>query len=139
MSELEKPQTSLRRNDLVHPELSYLIVGCAYDVYNELGPGHAEKNYQKALCHVFKLKNISFKEQVYYPLKFKDTVIGKSFLDFLVDGKVIVELKKDVPHSKIHIDQVLNYLKLSSLSLAIIINFTKNGVTFKRIINIDDK
>jgi len=138
MSELIKPKTELKRNDLVLPELSYQIVGCAFDVFNELGPGHAEKNYQKALAHVFKLKNISFKEQVYYPLKFKDTVIGKHFLDFLVDGKVIVELKKDGRYSKMNIDQVLNYLKISSLSLAILVNFTKTGVAYKRIVNVSN-
>lgn len=42
----------LQRNDLVYPELSYEIVGCAYDVFNELGPGHTEKNYQRALASI---------------------------------------------------------------------------------------
>ena len=128
----------LVRKDLVYPELSYELVGCAFEVFNELGPGHVEKNYQKAFAVMLKLKNIAFSEQVYYPLVFKGKVIGKNFLDFLIDGKVIIELKKDQYFSKTHIDQVLNYLKLSNLQLAILINFSKTGITYKRIVNISN-
>jgi len=127
----------VRRDDLVFPELSYYVVGCAYDVWDELGPGHMEKTYQKAMAIVFKSKNINFKEQVYYPLKFKNETIAKGFLDFLIEEKIILELKKDGHFSKTHIEQVLNYIKLSNLKLAILINFTKEGVKFKRIININ--
>ncbi len=128
--------STLKRNDLVYPELSFIIAGCAYAVFNELGPGHTEKNYQRALALVFEEKKVKNKEQVYYPLKFRDRVIGRGFLDFLIDDKIIVELKKDEFFSKTHVDQVLNYLKLSNLELAILINFAKQGVKFKRIINI---
>ena len=127
----------LQRKDLVFPELSFKIVGCAYDVFNELGPGHTEKNYQRAFAVVFEEKKIKFQEQVYYPLKFKDRLIGRGFLDFLIEDEVIVEIKKDETFTKIHIDQVLNYLKLSNLKLAILLNFTKQGVKFKRIVNIN--
>jgi GxxExxY protein len=125
----------LRRDDLVYPELSYEIIGCAYEVLDELGPGHMEKIYQKALAIVLSTKNIKFKEQVYYPVKFRSKLIGKGFLDFLIEEKIIVELKKDNRFSKTNIEQVFNYLKLSGLSLAILINFTKEGIKFKRIIN----
>ena len=129
----------LQRNDLLFPELSFKIVGCAYEVFNELGPGHTEKNYQKAFTVIFEERKIQFKEQVYYPLKFKDRIIGRGFLDFLVEESIIVELKKDETFSKTHIDQVLNYLKLSNLKLAILLNFTKQGVKFKRIVNINNQ
>lgn len=127
----------VKRNDLVYPELSYEIVGCAYEVFDELGPGHAEKVYQKAFSVSLKNKNYVFKEQVYYSLKFKNEIVGKSFFDFLIDEKIIVELKKDGHFSKTHIEQVLNYLKVSNLKLTILINFTKEGIKFKRIVNIN--
>ncbi len=127
--------SKVKGDDLLFPDLSFQIVGCAFEVFNELGPGHSEKNYQKALAYIFKLRNIQFKEQVYYPLKFKEKVIGRGFLDFLVEDKIIVELKKDENFTKTSIDQVLNYLKTTDLKLAILINFTKQGVKFKRIIN----
>jgi GxxExxY protein len=130
---------SIRRDDLVYPELSYEIIGCAYEVWDELGYGHMEKIYQKALGVSFRSKKISFEEQVHYSLKFKDELVGRGFLDFLVDKKVIVELKKEQNFSKANITQVLNYLKLSDLKLAILINFTKDGMKFKRIINIETR
>ncbi|MBN8695689.1 MAG: GxxExxY protein [Bacteroidetes bacterium] len=65
-------------------------------------------------------------------------MIGRGFLDFLVEDKIIVELKKDENFTKTSIDQVLNYLKTTDLKLAILINFTKQGVKFKRIINISE-
>ena len=127
----------VKRNDLVYPELSYEIVGCAYEVWDELGPGHSEKIYQKSLAIVLRAKKKKFEEQVYYSLKFRDKIVGKGFLDFLIEEKVIVELKKDGHFSKTNIEQVLDYLKLSDLKLAILINFTKKGIRFKRIVNVN--
>jgi len=106
-------------------------------VFDELGPGHSEKSYQRALAIALRAKDLQFKEQVYYKLKFRDEIVGRGYLDFLVDEKVILELKKDVNFSKTHIEQVLNYIKLSKLKLGILLNFTKEGVKFKRIVNID--
>ena len=68
----------LRRDDLVYPELSYEIVGCAYEVWDELGPGHAEKFYQKAMAIALKNKKIKFEEQKYFNLKFKNEIDRKS-------------------------------------------------------------
>jgi GxxExxY protein len=56
-------------------------------------------------------------------------------LDFLVENKIVVEIKKGNRFSKRHIDQVIEYLKASNLKLAILINFGTQGVTFKRIVN----
>jgi GxxExxY protein len=125
------------RDDLVYPELSYIIVGCAFEVWNEIGPGHSEKVYQKAFAVMLKSKQLPFKEQVYYSLKFKEETVGRAYLDFLVDDKIVIELKKDLPFTRAHIDQVLHYLKLSKLKLALLINFTKREVKFKRIVNMD--
>lgn len=130
-----KPQ--LLRNDLVYPELSYQLVGYAYEVFDELGPGHSEKTYQKSYAIMLKRTEHQYNEQVYYPVRFKDEIVSKGFLDFKVDEKVIVELKKDGHFSKTHIEQVLDYLKKSQLKLALLINFTKEGVKFKRIVNIN--
>src|ERR1017187_9391036 len=127
----------LRRNDLVYPELSYEIIGCAYEVFDELGPGHSEKTYQRAFAVALKKKEIPFKEQVYYAVKFKDEIVGKGFLNFKVTGKIIVELKKNVHFSKAHLEQVLDYLKKSSLKLGILITFSNDGIKSKRIININ--
>jgi GxxExxY protein len=112
-------------------------VGYAYEVFDELGHGHSEKTYQRAYAVMLHNNNHQFEEQAYYPVRFKGEVTSKGFLDFKVDEKVIIELKKDERFSKTHIEQVLDYIKRSDLKLALLINFTKEGVKFKRIINVD--
>ncbi|MCW3085770.1 MAG: hypothetical protein JWP12_3136 [Bacteroidetes bacterium] len=131
--------TELRRDDLVYAELSYRIVGFSFEIFKQIGSGHKEVIYQRAYAMLLKENNINFKEQVYYPVRFMNKTIGKNFFDFLIDDKIVVELKKDMHFSKAHIDQVLNYLKVSNLKLALLINFGKEGATCKRIINFDLK
>jgi GxxExxY protein len=126
----------LKRQDLLYPELSYQIVGCAFDVYNELGAGLNEKLYEKSLATALTKNNLKFKEQLACSITYNGKVIGRRFLDFFIEDKVIVETKKGDRFSKSHIDQVLEYLKINQAQLAILINFGANGVNFKRIINL---
>lgn len=122
---------------LIYPELSYQIVGKAFDIYNEIGSGYKEVVYQKALAKSFKDSGIEFKEQVYSPIIFKGENVGRCYLDFLVDGKIIIELKSGNKFLRQNINQVYSYLKASNLRLGILVNFTREGVKFKRIINLD--
>ena len=122
--------------DLIYPELSYKIVGCAFVAYNQLGNGHSEKIYQRALAEELGIRRIEFKEQVYVPLLYKGRSIGKIFLDFWVEDKIVVEIKKGNKYSRRHIEQVLQYIKSTDLRLAILINFGSSEVSFKRIVNI---
>lgn len=126
----------LTLKDLIYPELSYKIVGCAFDVHNNIGGGLPERYYQKALSQAFRDTNLEFKQQIYHPLYYQGIIVGKSFFDFLVENKIIVEIKQGNRYGRNNINQVLEYLKLSDLSLAILINFAKDNVTFKRIVNI---
>jgi GxxExxY protein len=125
----------IQKQDLIYPKLSYQLVGLAYNVFNELGHGHLEKIYQKAYAKELKEAGIVFKEQAPYQVIYKEEVIGNNYLDFLIEEKVIIELKRSDFYSKKYIDQVSNYIKVSNLKLAILINFTTNGVRIKRIVN----
>ncbi len=129
----------IQKQDLIYPELSYQLVGLAYNVFNELGHGHLEKIYQKAYTKELKEAGIVFKEQAPYQVIYKEEVIGNNYLDFLIEEKVIIELKRSDFYSKKYIDQVSNYIKVSNLKLAILINFTSNGVRIKRIVNETNK
>ncbi len=129
----------IQKQDLIYPELSYKLVGLAYNVFNELGHGHLEKIYQKAYAKELKEAGIVFKEQAPYQVIYKEEVIGNNYLDFLIEEKVIIELKRSDFYSKKYIDQVSNYIKVSNLKLAILINFTSNGVRIKRIVNETNK
>lgn len=128
-------QNKLRREDILYPELSYKIIGCAFDVYNSLGSGHHEKYYQRALAEAFSKQNLNFRQQISFSLKYKEKIIGRNILDFLVEDVIVVEIKKGERFSKTHIDQVMEYLKISNLKLAILINFSTQGVVFRRIVN----
>ncbi len=81
------------KDDLIEPELSFKIIGTMFQVYNELGPGLQERYYQKAVSVALKNQNIAFQEQIYMPLSFSGEIIGKYFADFIIENKVVVELK----------------------------------------------
>jgi len=119
---------------LVHPTLSYRIVGILFDVYNSLGGGYQEKYYQRAVATAFKQAGIQCQEQVVMPLMFGDRSIGRYFLDFVVDGRIVLEIKAQPTFYKRDIKQVLAYLKSSGISLAILASFTRNGLKFHRVL-----
>lgn len=122
---------------LVHPELSYKLIGILFDVYNELGYGLKEKHYYKAIALALKNGGLAFKQQVPITLKYQGSKIGIDFLDFLVENSVILEIKAGDKFLKRNINQVYEYLKATGLQLGILINFTKDGIKFKRIVNIN--
>ncbi len=123
--------------DLVYPELSYKVIGILFNVFNELGYGYQEKYYQRAVATLFKKNNIAFCEQVSVSLEFQGNTIGRYYLDFLIENKLVLELKKRDRFLKSNIDQVYGYLKRFDLKLGIIANFTKQDLKFKRIVNLD--
>lgn len=98
---------------------------------------HKEKYIQQAVASAFKKNNISFEKEVKTDLKFKNDKIGVYFLDFLVEGKVVLEIKRKNYFSKHDIEQVYAYLKATGLKLGIIAHFTRKGVEFKRILNLE--
>lgn len=123
------------KHDVIYADLSYKIVGGAFNVYNALGYGHPEKSYQKALAIEFLRQDLTIQEQVYAPLVYREKVVGKYFLDFLIDDKIVVEIKRGDKFTKQQFDQVLEYLRVSKLKLAILICFGREGVIFKRVVN----
>lgn len=71
-----------------------------------------------------------------FEIRFKGESIGRYFFDFLIEDKIILEIKKETNFRRHNIEQLLGYLKKSNLKLGILVNFTKDGVKFKRILNI---
>lgn len=122
-------------NKVIYPELSYEIVGILFDVYNELGFGYQEKYYDDAVAKGLSLKHIGYERQVQYNIQYKNNPIGKARLDFLVEGKIVLELKVGKYFTKQSFDQVNGYLKATNKKLAILAIFTYKGVRFIRILN----
>lgn len=120
---------------MVYPNLSYKIIGVIFDVFNELGYGYQEKYYQKAIAKSLTKLKLLYKEQVPYEIQFEGETIGRYFFDFLIKNKIVLEIKKETNFRRHNIEQVVGYLKKSNLKLGLLVNFTKDGVKFKRILN----
>ena len=128
-------KSRLRRSDIVYPQLSYAINWALFSVFKELGQGYQEKYYQRAIAKEFQARSILFKEQVQVPLAYRQESIGAYFLDFLIDGKVVLEIKRGDYFRKHTIEQIVGYLRATKLQIGLIANFTQNGVKIRRILN----
>lgn len=120
---------------LVCPELSYKIVGMLFEVHNRLGGSFEEKYYQRAVEKLLKLDKLTFKRELKADILFEGDKIGKYFLDFLIDGKVVLELKTVPKLLPIHFRQIRSYLKVKNLQLGILANLRGEKVIYKRILN----
>ena len=123
------------RDNLIYPDLSYALIGAAFRVGNGLGYGLSEKAYQDALAKELRDQKISFKREVYIPIIYKQEKVSRYFADFLVENKIILELKVVRKLGYTHIQQTLNYLRSSGFKLAILVYFTRDGVKYRRVLN----
>jgi GxxExxY protein len=111
------------------------VVGAAYEVSNVLGAGFLEKVYERALTRELACRGLAVKSQATYPVSYKGHCVGEYVADLLVENQVLVELKCVDRFSNEHLAQCINYLKVSNLRLALLINFQKPKVEWKRIIH----
>lgn len=125
------------KKDIIYADEAYEIIGMMYSIHDEVGFGHKEEFYQKAVAEVFRKNNKKFKEQVRLKVKMGGKEIGEYILDFLYENIIVIELKQGEIFSKKYINQIYSYLKATNLKLGLLINFTRNGVKFKRIVNIN--
>jgi GxxExxY protein len=125
-----------RRNagkDLRDSEITDAIISAAIAVHRELGPGFLESIYEQALAVEFALRGIAFVRQKPIPLFYRDHQIGEHRLDFLVEEKIVVELKAIDALENVHFAIVSSYLKASGLADALILNFSSMPLTVKRV------
>lgn len=122
--------------DIIYASECYQIMGLIFNVFNECGHGHKERIYQKAIAETFRKNKINFEEQAKAKLKLGDKDLGIYFLDFIVFGKIVIEIKQKNFFSTKDIKQLYSYLKATGLRLGILVHFTQKGVQYKRIVNI---
>ena len=115
------------------------IIGAAVKVHRELGgPGLLEEIYESAMVYELRLRGLSVEQQVAVPVMYKVHNIKKPhYLDLLVEGRVIVELKALEKSAKLFESQLLTYLRLSQLNVGLLINFGETQVRhgIRRVIN----
>ena len=118
----------------LHEDLTYKVIGCLYEIHKELGNVHKEIIYHKAVVIELKNKNIPFSEEKSIDVKYKGKRIGLYRPDFIIDDKVILEIKVAPAITKAMQDQVYYYVKGTGYNLVLLANFGTAKVGIKRLI-----
>ena len=116
------------------PDLTEAVIGSSFEVANVLGAGFLEKVYERALVRELALRGVSAKAQVSFPVCYKGHYIGEYMADLVIQERLIVELKCVDRFVNEHLAQCINYLKASGLRVALLINFQRPKVDWKRIL-----
>ena len=117
---------------ILYKDLSYRTVGCLYNVFNELGPAHKEQIYHKALCAEFKSVKIRFSDNKKLSVKYKGEDIGIYQPDFIIEDKIIVEIKSTLQMPKVFEKQLYYYLKGTKYNLGYLVNFGSEKLDIRR-------
>lgn len=123
------------KNRLIYPGLSYKLMGILFDIHNHLGPAYQEKYYQRAIEAELKTRNLDFAREKYVRLNYKGEFLGKYFIDFVIEEKIILETKTVDFFRRKDIRQVLAYLSATGLKLAILVNFNREKLLYRRVVN----
>ncbi len=120
--------------EFLYKELSYKIIGAAMEVHRVLGPGFLEDIYQAAMERELALQHIEFVPQQRILVDYKGADIAEFFLDLVVEGKIVVELKSLSALAKIHESQLLSYLHASKLRVGLLLNFDEVSLKHRRLV-----
>ncbi len=120
---------------LIHRELSESIIGAAMTVLNALKPGLDEKLYENAMVIELNKRDHKVEQQRQFPVRYDGQLIGTMIPDLIVDELVIVDAKVVTAFNETHMAQMLGYLNITGLDLALLINFKYAKLQWKRMIN----
>jgi GxxExxY protein len=122
-------------NEIIYKKESYNIIGIYMEVQNQLGPGFLEIVYKDALEYEFNKAKIQFEREKEFIVNYKGIILShKFYADFVVYNKIILEVKAVSAISDEFIARSLNYLKISSYKLALIVNFGELRLNYRRIV-----
>lgn len=129
--------------DLKYEDITKKIIGASFEVHKFLGnaclparQGFQEVIYQRALAWEFGQAGLSYAREIEQDIFYKELPepIGTRRADFVVEGKVLVELKAVIQLEDVHLAQILNYLKAYRMEVGLLINFGSKSLTFKRLV-----
>lgn len=119
---------------LIHRELSEAIIGAAMMVLNTLRPGLDEKLYENALMIELRKQGFRVEQQRQFPVHYQGQLIGTLIPDLIVNDLVIADPKVVSAFSDTHIAQMIGYLNITGLQLALLLNFKNSNLEWKRVI-----
>ena len=125
----------MKDEEYKYSEITEKIIGCAMKVHNTLGNGFQEVIYQRALAIELSNAGMEFAREVVMPIHYGEEQIGTRRADFVVEGKIMVELKAVTALEDVHLAQALNYLEAYRLEIGLLINFGSKRLEFRRLIN----
>jgi len=122
--------------ELKYKDITQKIIGASFDVHGFLGNGFQEVIYQRALAWEFGQKGLDYAREIEQSIYYKNLPepIGTRRADFVVENKILVEIKAVIQLQDVHLAQVLNYLKAYKLEVGLLINFGSKSLTFKRLV-----
>ena len=122
-------------SNLIYKQESYDIIGVCMEVHNELGKGFSEIVYGDALEIELRNAKINYQREVKFNITYKGNLLPHYYVaDFIIDNKIVLEIKAIESLTKSHIKQTLNYLAASKIKLGLLINFGEDSLTYKRIL-----
>lgn len=119
---------------LIHAELSRKIIGAAMHVANKMKPGLDEKLHERALLIELRKLGHTAESQKEFPVFYEGELIGNLVPDLIVDEKVLVDPKVAVAFNEAHIAQMVGYLSITGLDLALLLNFKTGHLEWKRVV-----
>lgn len=119
-----------------YSDITQKIIGASFEVHKFLGNGFQEVIYQRALAYELAQSGLQFQREIEQEIFYKDLQepIGTRRADFVVEGKVLVELKAIIELEDVHLAQILNYLRAYKIEVGLLINFGSKSLTFKRLV-----
>src|SRR5229473_4474497 len=122
------------KRELIHEELSAKIIGAAMEVLNELKPGLDEKLYERAMIIELNRRGHTVSVQRSFPVFYRAELIGNLVPDLIVDDAIIVDPKVVSCFTETHVAQMIGYLNITALDLALLINFKNARLEWKRVL-----
>ncbi|MBU0458303.1 GxxExxY protein [Patescibacteria group bacterium] len=118
-----------------HEDITGKIIGCAMKVHSALGNGFQEVIYQRALAIELENSDLGFQRELEMEISYYDRPIGTRRVDFLVEEKIMVEIKAIINLEDVHLAQAINYLEAYKLGVGLLINFGSKSLQYKRVYN----
>jgi GxxExxY protein len=120
---------------MLHEQLTKDIIGAAMTVLNDLRPGLDEKLYENALVIELQARGHAVEQQREFPVRYHGHLIGKLIPDLIVDRFVLADPKVVTAFNETHVAQMLGYLNITGLEVALLLNFKESTLRWKRIVN----
>ena len=129
----------MNKQEYEHSDITGKVIGAAMKVHSTLGNGFQEVIYQRALAIEMSKNDLSFQRELEMPIYYDGQDIGTRRVDFLVEEKVMVELKALTELQDVHLAQAINYLEAYKIEIGLLINFGAKSLGFRRLINSLDR